>query len=69
VAFQIIALLQTFIPGGSIHHCAYLSIGVTSASGPGLCGVPGEGDSRGMRVWVCKILHANFREYLFHALR
>ena len=31
-----------------IHHRVYLSIGVTSSSGTGLCGVPGGADSRGI---------------------
>jgi hypothetical protein len=53
----------------SIHNRAYLSIGVTNPSGPGLCGVPGEGDSRGIGVGLCRILDMNFREFLFHALR
>src|SRR5215203_6547858 len=26
------------------------------------------GALRGTRVWLCTILHVNFREYLFHAL-
>ena len=41
MAFRIIALLQTFVPCSGIHHCAYLSIGVTSSSGVGLCGMSG----------------------------
>jgi hypothetical protein len=52
-----------------IQDRAYLSIGVTSPSGPGLCGVPGAGDSRGIGAPLCTMLHTNFREYLFHALR
>jgi hypothetical protein len=53
----------------SIHHPAYLSIGVTSGTGPGLRGVSGGGDSGGIGVGLCTILDMNFREYLFHALR
>ena len=44
-------------------------IGVTSSSGAGLCGVPGEDDSKGIGAGICKILDMNFREFLFHALR
>ena len=51
-----------------IHHCAYLSTDVTSSTGAGLCGVCGGGDSRGVGVWLCRILDMNFREFLFHAL-
>ena len=54
---------------GFMHHSAYLSIGVTSSSGVGLCGAPGGSDSRGIGTWICKILQTNFREFLFHALR
>jgi hypothetical protein len=53
----------------SIHNPAYLSIDVTSGTGAELCGVPEEGDSRGIGAGICKILQTNFREYLFHALR
>jgi hypothetical protein len=53
----------------SIHKRAYLSAGVTSSSGPGLYGVSGVGDFRGIGAGLCEILHMNFREYLFHALR
>src|SRR5829696_4725867 len=38
---------QTFV-AESIHHRAYLSIGVTSSSGAGLCGSSGGGDSGGI---------------------
>jgi hypothetical protein len=31
--------------------------------------VSGEGDSRGIGTWLCRILQVNFREFLFHALR
>jgi hypothetical protein len=48
-----------------IQDRAYLSIGVTSSSGAGLCGVPGKGDSEGMGAGICKILHPNFREFIF----
>jgi hypothetical protein len=54
---------------GRIQDPAYLSIGVTSSSGTGLCGVSGVGDSRGIGARVCEILHVNFREFQFHALR
>ena len=54
---------------GRIQDPAYLSIGVTSSSGTGLCGVSGVGDSRGMGVGLCRILDVNFREFIFHALR
>ena len=50
----------------SIHHRAYLSIGVTSSTGAGLCGVPGVGDSRGIGTVLCRILDMNFREFVFH---
>jgi hypothetical protein len=52
----------------SIHSRAYLSISVTSSTGPGPCGVSGGGDSRGIGSGLCRILDMNFREYLFHAL-
>jgi hypothetical protein len=52
-----------------IQDRAYLSIGVTSSSGVELCGVPGEGDSKGIGAGICKILQVNFREFIFHALR
>jgi hypothetical protein len=52
----------------SNHNPAYLFIDVTSGTGAGLCGVSGEGDSRGIGTWLCRILHVNFREFLFHAL-
>jgi hypothetical protein len=52
-----------------VHDRAYLSIGVTSSSGAGLCGAPGEGDFRGIGAGVCRILDMNFRESIFHALR
>jgi hypothetical protein len=48
-----------------IQDRAYLSIGVTSSSGAGLCGVPGESDSKGIGAGICKILQTNFREILF----
>jgi hypothetical protein len=32
----------------------------------GLCGVSGEGDSGALGVWVCRILHADFREFVFY---
>ena len=51
-----------------IQDRAYLYIGVTSATGAGLCGVPGEGDSKGIGAGICKIVQMNFRESLFHAL-
>jgi len=47
-----------------IQDRAYLSIGVTSGTG-GLRGVPGQGDSKGIGAGICKILHLNFREFLF----
>src|SRR5215212_4076303 len=52
-----------------IHHRAYLSIGVTSFSGVGLCGMSGGVISWGTGVCLCRILDMNFREFLFHALR
>jgi hypothetical protein len=45
-----------------IQDRAYLSIGVTSGTRAGLCGVPGEGDSKGIGAGICKILQTNFRE-------
>jgi len=51
-----------------IHHCAYLSIGVTSSTGAGLCGVHRVGDSRGIGAGICRILDMNFREFLFYAV-
>src|SRR5215212_6737994 len=51
-----------------IHYRAYLSIGVTSSSSVGPCGMSGGVISRNTRVWLCRILQVNFREYLFHAL-
>jgi hypothetical protein len=47
-----------------IQDRAYLYIGVTSSSGAGLCGVPGEGDSKGIGAGICKILDMNFGEFL-----
>jgi hypothetical protein len=52
----------------SIHHPAYLSIGVTSGTGPGLRGVSGGGDSGGIGVGLCTILDMNFREFVFCAV-
>src|SRR5215213_6852065 len=49
-----------------IHHRAYLSIGVTSSSGVGLCGMSGGVISWGTGGWPCRILDMNFREYLFY---
>jgi hypothetical protein len=57
------------IQAESIHHRAYLSIGVTSSTGAGLRGLSGGGDSRGIGAELCRILDMNFREFLFHALR
>src|SRR5215218_9406482 len=51
-----------------IHHRAYLSSGVTSHSGVGLCGMSGGVISGGTGVGLCRILDVNFGEYLFHAL-
>src|SRR5215208_4034084 len=51
-----------------IHHRAYLSIGVTSSSGVGLCGMSEGVVSWGNGVWLCRISYMNFREFLFHAL-
>src|SRR5215204_6122780 len=52
-----------------IHHRAYLSIGVTSSSGVGLCGMSEGVVSWGNGVWLCRISYMNFREFLFHAFR
>ena len=52
-----------------IQDRAYLYIGVTSGIGAGLCGVPGEGDSKGIGAGIFTILHLNFREFQFYALR
>src|SRR5215208_1693979 len=52
-----------------IHYRAYLSIGVTSSSSVGPCGMSGGVISWGTGVWLCRILQVNFREFLFHALR
>ena len=60
---------QALVCRENIHDRAYLYIGVTSSSGAGLCGVPGEGDSKGIGAGICKIVQMNFREILFHALR
>ena len=43
-----------------IHDRAYLSIGVTSSSGAGLCRVPEAGVFRGGGVRLCTILDMNF---------
>jgi hypothetical protein len=61
--------VQTLVSRKNIHDHAYLSIGVTSGVGAGLCGVPGAGVFRGAGVRLCRILDMNFREFLFHALR
>jgi hypothetical protein len=53
----------------SIHDRASLFRGVTNPSGPGLCGVLGEGDFRGSGPGICRILDMNFAEYLFHDVR
>jgi hypothetical protein len=52
-----------------IHDHAYLSNGVTSGIGAGLCRVPGAGVFRGIRVSLCRILDLIFREFLFHDVR
>src|SRR5215207_8094527 len=43
-----------------IHHRAYLSIGVTSSSGVGLCGMSEGMISWGSGVGLCRILHVNY---------
>src|SRR5215208_766925 len=53
----------------SIHKHAYLSIGVTSGTGAVPSGVPGVGDFGCVGPRICTILQANFREFIFHALR
>jgi hypothetical protein len=53
----------------NIQDHVYLSIGVTSSNGAGLCRVPGAGVFRGTGVRLCRILDMNFGEILFHALR
>jgi hypothetical protein len=58
-----------FVAEESIHNLVYLSIAVTSSSGPGLCGVSGEGVFRGIGLRLCRILDMNFRQFIFHALR
>ena len=68
-AWGVLSEAQTLVCRESIHDRAYLSIGVTSSSGAGLCKVSGGGDSRGIGAGLCRILDMNFREYLFHALR
>jgi hypothetical protein len=52
-----------------IHHRTYLSIGVTSFSGMGLCGMSGGVISWGNGVWLCRIVHVNFREFFECELR
>jgi hypothetical protein len=68
VLWGIMATTNLSLRSEGMQDRAYLSIGVTNSSGAGLCGVPGEGDSKGIGAGICKILHPNFREYLFHAL-
>ena len=60
--------VQAFVCSKDIHDRAYLSIGVTSSVGTGLCRVPGAGVSRGSGVRLRRILDMNFREFLFHEL-
>ena len=45
-----------------------ISIGVTSGTGPALCGVPGEGVYGAVGVWLCRIVDMNFAEFTFYAL-
>jgi hypothetical protein len=61
--------VHTLVCRKDIHDRAYVSIGVTSGIGAGLCRVPGAGVFRGTGVRLCSILDMNVREYLFHALR
>jgi hypothetical protein len=61
--------VQKLVCRKNIHDRAYLSIGVTSGTQAGLCGVPGKGDSKGIGAGIYKILHLNFGEFVFHALR
>jgi hypothetical protein len=68
VLWGIMATANFSLRSEGIQDRAYLSIGVTSSSGVGLCGVPGEGDSKGIGAGICKILQVNFREFQFHAL-
>jgi hypothetical protein len=53
----------------AIHNHAYLSKRVTSGAGPARSGVPQKGSSGGTGAPLCKMLHMNFGEFLFHALR
>src|SRR5215208_1297057 len=44
---------------------AHIYPSVLQAVPGGLRGVPGQGDSKGIGAGICKILHLNFREFLF----
>src|SRR5215211_6884562 len=58
---DIMANADISLPQRSIRNRAYLSIGVTSSSGAGLCGVSVKGDDfRGIGAGLCRILDMNF---------
>jgi hypothetical protein len=48
-AWGVLSEVQTLVCGKNIHDRAYLSIGVTSGIGAGLCRVPGDGCFQGYR--------------------
>jgi|SRR5215203_1075654 len=54
---------------GNIRNRAYLSIGVTSGTGAGLCETPGRGAFRSIGAGLYRVLDMNFGEFQFHALR
>jgi hypothetical protein len=54
--------------GVSAQPGSRISIGVTSSTGPGLYGVPGEGVYGAVGVWLCRIVDMNFGELPFYAL-
>ena len=60
----------TYVTNASLctRNRAYLSIGVTSGIGAGLCGAPGGEAYRGIGAVLYRILDMTFREFLFHEL-
>jgi hypothetical protein len=68
MAYGVLSETQILVCRKNIRDRAYLSIGVTSGIGTGLCRVLGGGVFRGTGVRLCRILDMNFGEFLFHAL-
>jgi hypothetical protein len=61
---DVLSEVQTLGCRKNIHDRAYLSIGVTSGIGTGLCRVPGGGAFRGIGTGLYRILDMTFREIL-----